>query len=409
LIFNTGLNRETVKEISQDPVFKNVFGGITTMATEENGNLVFTADFWSEAIVPMQQEAPDRNLLLVSPEGNVEELNLRETYYSCLRPCKLIIGCFDCCENADENDLGCRAKQLESSQDESRYLSPSKLKETWRSRKTSIAGFTFVSPRLTSETAFSKTFREPDEHDFSEVERRSEVARSGLKERARISKFIKTECARCFVVEACHEISNARHEAAWCRAPYAMADYEAEEKVIEAVSTPYTREEIGYLLENSGFLHYKRYFRCEQYASFGMSLRYVKPELVFGLRRKSNPRDFQELGSFEEAKKVLDENRRTRVPPGPITQTHLATLIELVARNESPVSVSRGGLCWHRTVYPLLYVDRLGISQIQGNFRYNRRNKELPWRISLEDLQDFYGHYGRHNAFTYLKPEKIRH
>lgn len=390
LVFENGENDFKIEEVVKDPKFKEVFGDLPVLAfTTHYGNLIVTPKLPIEAFDWLDRAQKDENIWSIGSDGKIDHVNMHECYYSCLRPQKLIVGCVECAKTEEEGPADCRLKQLlhfDPSYPEPNYLSPSDMLRQFKSRKTTLAGYTFVGPRLTADEAFPETFRNPGRHDFSYVDENSERIRKALQERKRIDQFETNECPGCLVKEHC-----GRSNAKYCQGPHAVTQREAEREIIKHLDTPYTRRELTFLMNHTGELG-KRYGRCKYYAV----LENDGGTLLWGLRRKTRPyKSVINFKEFKEAKEVIEKYKVPNNDYGKITPTLLASWIEMSGRQCSPCNRGR----WHRTTYPRAYLQRCG-GGLTAYFSWSSRGMLLPWNQEITKPQDVYKYYGYFNTLT---------
>lgn len=269
------------------------------------------------------------------------------------------------------------------------------------SRKSTIAEFTYVSPKLTALENFAKTYRPVEEHDFEMVEERSATVRQGILERKRRRKFKREVCSTCLVQKGCRKEYSEKQEK-HCSGPYAYTEKEAVQAVLSSTEIPFTNYQLLYLAYNSGELD-KRYLRRKYWATFKV----VGNKLRFGICRYTTG-EFTALKDFKEAKELLCKYNRQVFAPRKafkyLTPLEKALLVILGYRHYSPVSVSR----WHITQYDVLGIKYDGpYTGFSLHFKYNNPHTEvhyqpegkahttycglkLPWTIDAKNFNDIF-------------------
>ncbi len=389
------VTREGMYRVVNDPLFKEYMdgGGILTKISDSPPTLLATNNTRYYAIARMGLSDPDESILIFQPGEAIKEINLHEAFYTCTLPHKIIVGCETC--NAVDASRICPVRALALRQDEADVnTTAGDAACELRSRKDSIAGYTYVSPKLTAIKNFAKTYREVEAHDFEEVEDRSAIIRQGLQERGRYRRFKKTACANCLVQKGCHNVQCSQ-DIKYCTGPYIGSEAEAVKTVLAQGEIPFSDKELRYLLVNSGPLRV-RYNRCIYWTTFSFHRR----TLQFGLSRYTQG-DFIPIPTFKEAREIIQnysrERQETEMPP--LTPLRKALLLELASKYYSPVQVSR----WHKTQYSVLGVtyDRYS-GKLRLNFKFNSYGGPhsyrpdgllLPWGVSAANFDDIFEEY----------------
>jgi len=391
----TILSYETMDAIVMDPLFKELMGDTEVMLARMDDHyeypvLLATHDVEEHAIPLLGHSNEDETVILFQKDNNGElrrqNLDIYKLYYQCTRPHKTVVGCCDCVDKSDDNPRDCVLKRIVSKQQEQDFVpfTPERLKTRLRSKQDKIAGFTYVSPKLTGTKHFAKYYRDEYDHDFDVIEQKSDIVAAGLKERARFNRFKKSACPECFMQEWCH--GNYTYDGAWrirrCSGAYPKTEEAAYDEILETATIPYTKNQIAYLLNRSGPLE-KRYNRCKYAATFGMLTDGTR-ELQFGLRRKTKPWKFTPFDSFQYAKTFMDEYgdpHYHQVKPGNITKRAQALLVETAAIQESPRynSWAFGGATYlpfyiFPHTYRELYFD---LNYVNGSGRHVYRHTEV--------------------------------
>jgi len=391
-------NRETMDAIVNDPLFQKIMGQGGVLVRIDNKNtptILATPQVEKYAVRRMEQAGKDERILVFHPKEGIKTIDLYETYFNCTLPHKVIIGCVDCLTK--DTGRPCEIKRLDEDFGEEGGLSPHEVTQELKSRKDTVGGFTYVSPRLTSPDPISRTFRETAYHDFTEIEYNSEKASKGLKERWRRKRFGEEVCPQCLIREACKN-TYYNWPRKYCTGPYAYTQAKAIKKVVDDTRIPFTNKQLLFLALNSGRLD-KRYNRCKYWVTFRSQW---DRGLRFGLCRYATGH-FEAFDSFEEAEEVIRSciNRPAEIDEyKPLTRLEKAVLIELSKRNQSPVNVSR----WHRTYYDVLGIEYLPHAhKFELYYKFNGRSgwsntgedpMVLPWYVTAANFHDIFKEYG---------------
>jgi hypothetical protein len=388
---------DTMNSIVNDPLFREVMGGaggvLTRMDEYDIPVLLATQDLMEHA-VPRLGHAEKGEKIITFKEGAIDRyaknvIDVYDTYYRCTRPHKTVLGCRECALKVKQGKHDCLVKQLaHPGITGGGDFTPEKLKSKLKSRREQIAGFTFVSPRLTAPGDFNKYYREVDEHDFSQIEYHSNIVKSGLNERNRVIRFKKTVCTQCFLNAHCNRWSGTSWKVRSCVGNYPKNVEEVYTQILENATIPFTDLQLGRLLSHSGTLD-KRYNRCKYAATFRLS---EYRTLEFGLRRKSRPSHFEPFDSYLEAMKFLKEYNEIneyRIRPSVMTPRVKALLVEATAIYERHTSGGYGGSN-HLPYYISGYYDRpfrLHISFVTYTGRYVYGDSEIRGLADIYDLR----------------------
>ena len=394
--------REEMLGIINDPLCKSIMGEYGILSVIEGGPgelLLYTHDIGSYAIDQLDTIPAGYEMIFHSPRGGIETIDLQKAYYGCKLPHRTILGCKDCLYR--DTKTSCRVKEigLLSKETETRK-SPVDIIEDklLKSRKSKIGEFTYVSPRLTAMGDFAKTFRPVDEHDFTEVESRSEIVQQGLRERGRRRNFKKNVCPTCVVQQGCdrgYSESQAKH----CEGPFDRTEQETIKHILETTNIPFNKYQLLYLALNSGELD-NRYKRRKYWATFRM----LGGMLTFGLCRVTTG-DYEPFRDFNAAKALLCKyNNKVRIPgkgDKHLTPKMKALLIELAYRHYSPCRVSR----WHTVQYDVLGIEyhphahhepawNLLFKFNSGSGGYYRPSGwVMPWSVTVKNFDNIFQEY----------------
>ena len=400
---NTGehFTNEEMHNIMQDPLCMKLMGGSGVLAPIEGGPgelLLLTHDIGGHVVDIMDVIPTDSLMLMCTPSGGVESINLTTEYYNCQLPHRTIRGCKGCLSR--ETRTSCRPKEIGlavAAFEDNEGVTPFEIidDKLLYSRKSVIAGYTYVSPSLTATENFAKTYRGVEEHDFNEVEDRSARVSQGLRERGRRRRFKQKACSVCLVQRGCDRAYTESQEK-YCNGPYNPNEKEAAQSVLNSTRIPFNNYQLLYLALNSGELD-KRYDRCRYWATFRMR----GNELTFGLCRYATG-EYTEFRNFKEAKEVLCSHNKGVHVPGKgdkyLTTLTKALLIELASQSCSPQRVSR----WHVTQYDVLGITYHPYGQsLELTFKYNngggwgRRSNGLilPWTVTANNFSDVFQEY----------------
>ncbi len=392
----TVLSPQEMLRITSDPRFQEVVGsgGGLVRLNSNVPTLLATTNLEEHAIARMDSAENDEKVLVFDAEEGIHSINLHDAYYGCTLPHKIIVGCSECMLR--ETSRQCEIKRLGVRAESDDRWSALEVWQTFNSRKDSIAGYTYISPKLTAPEYFAKTFREVDEHDFTEVEDNSATIRKGLVERGRRRRFKKAACAQCLVMDDCRRVY-ASHQEKFCRGPYAETEEEAVAAILSKHEIAFSEEELLYLALNSGAME-RRYNRCKYWATFTTS---CDGRLIFGRSRYTSG-EFEEIKSFTEAKEFIQEYGNwtdIRDFDKPLTPLLKALLIELGSYDRSPVQVSR----WHRTEYQVVGItyDRHSpkwklnfiFNNYGGTRSYRPYGLLLPWYVNATNFGDVFEEY----------------
>lgn len=405
-------SEDVMRDIAQDPKFHEIMEGGAVLIPLDHGSspvLLATTDVDSYATDLLETAEKDSVVTVFDPVSGVKTLNLYDTYYACSLPHKHILGCPGCARQSFPKSKECAVKKLSARYyDSNESWAPEDVVESYKSRKTRIADFTYISPRLTADEHFAKALRPIQHHDFEYVDERSESVRKGLKERGRLRKFKDQECLSCMAQGACHGIRNqatgrmlrratvSEHQVRGCAGRYASSEKEAAKEILSRVEIPFTLPQMKFLLQHSGPMHVtspqglrvKRFERRIQYLTFRMDWRTLK----FGACSRTAGA-FTPFKDFKEAKSVIEElnlvTNRQQVPN--LTEVLRARIVELAALDYSPTY--RGP--WRSTSYPALAVEPMGycVDTLQLSFIQGTKRTVLPWSLKCNHLREIYGVY----------------
>lgn len=391
------LSADSMQQIIMDPLFHKIMGrgGILVRLERSTPTLLATSDVEKYAIRRMERADKDETVIIYDPVKGVRTVNLHDIYYSCTLPHKIIVGCVDCLDK--ETDRPCVIKSLdEQFTDSNGGLSPFEVTQELKNRKDNLAGFTYVSPRLTAVDHFTRTFRPIEQHNFNEIVDNSAVIQKGLRERGRRKRFAQTACPHCFIQEECKNDAYywpRKH----CEGPYNYTDKTACKELLKETPIPFTPKQLLFLALNSGRLD-KRYNRRKYWATFQMR----NSNLKFGLCRYTTG-EFTPFENYKEAEELLRKYNKSVVEvegKKRLTPQAKAVLLELAQRTYSPVRVSR----WHSTYYSVLGIEYNAYNMSwELFFTYNTNNHwhrsggedplVLPWTVQASNLHDIYKEY----------------
>ncbi len=377
--------------IMNAPRAKEIMGGCGLLVLVNWGDkgeeMLLTRDVGTHAMQQMNNASDTDVLMCMTPSAGLETVSLKDEYYNCKLPHRTILGCTHCLDQ--QVSVSCKIRSLSGTILEGKdEYAPGKAVEELKSRKTVIAGFTYVSPVLTTEEHFTTTYRSVNDHDFTAVEDKSEMVRQGLRERGRARHFIKNACSICMVKDVCGYEHNKKN----CSGPILGTEADATKKILAENHIPFTNKQLMFLALNSGQLD-NRINRCMYWATFRHD---YHQGLTFGLCRYTTGY-YKPFESFKEAESVLrDKLKRVReVQKGEkLSPAMKAILLELSKRSCSPNYCSG----WGQTSY-----DTLGIEynryapEWELRFKYNGNGYGgmlLPWSVRANKLADVYAKYG---------------
>lgn len=333
---------ETMLEIASNELFLKMMAKGAAIIRVDNGDgipqLVATTDVGEYAINRLSVANKDEHVILYSPDKGVYTLNLQEVYYKCMLPHKIIMGCENC--KATTNTCEIKKIELDYYGDEDSWT-PEDAKEQLENRKSQLAGFTYISPKLTTpaidwenkKECFGQLYRTPSHHDFSRIDDMSEFVASGLRERGRAKRFTKKACSQCLITEKC-EYNRG------CTGPYTDTEKTATDRIISKCKIPFTHKQLLYLLVNSGLL-YERVNRRKTWTTFKLDSGppYGQDHVLqYGFMRETQE-DFQPFRSFNAAKNAIEAYDTPVIPDDhtpKLTRKDIAILLELAARTQSP-------------------------------------------------------------------------
>jgi hypothetical protein len=331
------LSEDILLEIARDPRTREVLGvPFVVMGFEATyPNIIVSADF--EYVIELIEHAPLNRIIVLGHDKGTSVIKPGQIFDNCHLPHKYIVGCKECISDR-ETEGHCLPKEavLEYGRDEHTDcpLDVDDLEE-WKHRGFSIGGFTYISPMLTAPKNIAQRKRPIKEHDFSYVSTRSEIRSDALKERYRRERFRKNECSRCLTKEKCLAYQN-RSSWAGCEGPYLYTEEEAENRVLECTTIPFTNPQFVYLLKNSGALP-RLVNRRKCVTSFyleGTTLR-------FGRQYVTDPYShLDSFDSFKEAKSFIKEYGHDRDVFSPQSWSrkrvkHLKAMVSLLAQFDS--------------------------------------------------------------------------
>lgn len=402
-------NLETMKQIVADPEFKKIMASgavLVALKDGESPQLLATNDITDYALALMETAEASDHVLIYSPESGIHQVNLRENYYSCLRPERTLIGCVECGKNGS-NNKDCKIKQLTYRYyaHEGEGWTPTNVTENFKSRKSKIGGFTYVSPRLTAHREFAKMFRPIGEHDFSFVRMRSDMVVRGLRERKRKKEFFKDACSVCLVREKCSRASLHSRGGLWCKGNYPINEKTAVNTVLANIKIPFTNTEIATLLAHSGELD-KRYYGRKHWATFDV----VDNRLVFAIKYKRTTQTVEIFTSYKKAIAFLSQ----RNEPHPwiinyfnktrLTNKQKAVLVELATHDCSPRRTCGWGGSYSYPVIGIQFTNKYGNGGFSQYFVASR-GRDLTWLTT--DIANFNDIFSNYSDLTYL--DKVTH
>lgn len=234
LLFYKGDGSFTEEEkcsIMSDTLMQELMGhhGILICACrgDNTEEMLVTRDISTQAVDLMDHARKDDSIVCYTPANGVESINLQQAYYGCKLPHRTILGCSTCLDR--EVTTACKVRALSDKiLDGEDSQTPGEIVERLKSRKSKIAGFTYVSPRLTASEHFAKTYRDMNDHCFSGVEANSDIVRQGLRERGRAKKFAQNACPTCMVKDAC----GYEHNKKFCNGPYEGTEADAVKRIL---------------------------------------------------------------------------------------------------------------------------------------------------------------------------------
>lgn len=333
-------------------------------------------DLW--ALNRLENAEKDENIYTYLKGEGPKIINLQTVYYSCPLPHRQIIGCLNCVREAPPTPKDCVIKRMILARTEDKNKSDvEQIAEQLKNRSSEIAGFVYVSPKLTAMEYFSKTFRDVEAHDFGRIEDNSEEVKKGIRERARFNKFKKEVCTQCFVRGFCR--GNR-----YCDGAYPKTSGDAVVEILDKVDIPFTDVQLNYLLANSGELP-KRVDRRIAWATFQL----IEGELVFGIVPRCGYYNMKiKFKSFEEAKKFLNQHGQDFNPKWitPIPLERKAVLAELASHDYSPTN----NCGWHRTSYRVVGIR--SYPDLELVFKHTN-GQVLRWPFRVSSLTSVYEHY----------------
>ena len=396
---------DEIHKITSDPLCQKLMGD-TLMASvvheTEGESLLLSREFFTKAIAPMPTAAPNDTITMVTPENGVQQVNLQKVYYGCTLPQRAIVGCKACADSSTKQSciLKEQWRKIITTGEYDDFTAEDAI-GALTNRKSTIAGFTYVSPKLTQMKAFTSTYRTYGDHDFSMVKENSDIIKRGLQERSRKQRFIQEACSTCLVRETCNRW-NTPTDVKYCKGPYIETEAEAHKAIVKNAKIPFTNKQLLFLALNSGELG-KRYNRCISWATF---LYDYNRGLTFGIRRKNTGEILARL-TFKEAEEVIRKHKSAVFEirdHKPLALQQKAVLIELASRDYSPNF--RSG--WHRTQYQALGLEynpyrkawTLHFKFNSASGYYRPYGMLLPWDVKADTLADVYQHYGNLETLT---------
>jgi hypothetical protein len=340
-------------------------------------------------------------------------LEFEPSFYSCIKPEKIVFECDQCMRNLKGSNP-CYWKQqvnaLTPYANGGIGLYQAITPHLLEMGKSKILDFGYVSPSMTKprvdhHSAFVPTLRPMEDHDFTELEFWKDVRKQQRQERTRRDIHIKTKCNQCIVKTGCFRGNKPRQRVAYCRGNY------SEESIADLNSRivhPYTAAEVVKLLCRSGPLT-KRYQGKKWYATWAIN----EPNLIFGLTRMTNPKEFESLSthmSIAEIHTFLDKHG-TRQTHKEFNFPHLkwdptawALFYSSIALYDSPTYQG----AWRTRPYPVTYISPNNWDeehpQFLVHFSWNSWHSsggwQLPWSLDITKLDDIQEHY---NGLRLLK------
>ena len=402
LLFHKKDEKFTDKEIldiTTDPLCRELMGSFalfTRLPCTKGEELLLSPDLDVHAIDKMPRASSDDVVKLITPETGLTSFNLQEVYYNCPLPHRTIVGCTECLNLKTAGE--CELKRLWGRIGEEGITTDAEdATSQLKSRRSVIAGFTYVSPTLTRDRDFITPYRPHDDHNFNCIDENSEIVRKGLRERGRARKFRKTACSQCLVINSCAGHRYNSYDTKYCRGPYVETEKEAVQKILKDAKIPFTERQLLFLARNSGQLD-KRYNRRIYWATFQYDP--FRGGLVFGLSRYSGW-GFITFQSYKEAEACIRAHNTTVYEVKPrekLEAKSKALLVELGQWSYSPTH--RSG--WHATCYQALGLEfnrwnnswdlRFRYNNSGGGYRPN--GMLLPWGVEANSLEDVYKAYG---------------
>ena len=386
---------EVIEEIMKDPQVAEVLG--SEFAVIPTNDYILISSGVSEILVNLltYPKYSDTYIGVHSEKRFISAVTkVQDTYSTCSLPEKYVLGCAECMHI--QTTYNCAFKNLIlCTKTEPDYLSPEELREKWKLNKTTIAGYTLISPSLTSRRAVTSYCRDAKFHDFSYVNGNSAIRSNALRERGRIAHFKQETCALCFVKDECWEEAIKRNGSnGWklrsCRGNYPESQYNTAREIRKGIRIPFTDKELTYLLANSGRLT-RRIDRKKWWATLMLN---SADNLVFVLRRITRPYEHTQriVKNFKEAQQIIQTYKSYEYTPEPykLTTAEKATLIELLTHDYSPI---RGN--WHKTPYPTLGVQfRPESREFVAYYRDLHGHRTLPWEARVTNLKSIYALFG---------------
>lgn len=258
-----------VNGICSDELFQKIFpqGAYLSRYVTAHGSDCILAE------VELRSEFPEKLgesgiLYDWNPDTGVTQHDLESIYYACRRPERTLLSCTECADSStpDNSFRYCyvvQAMRHSRRRDEAQMPTVSDVRALLVNRKSVLAEFTYISPRLTlAETTidagyYQKTFdtylRPPERHDFGVIEENSLDIIKALQTRTKRDRFKKNVCSTCMMQSVCE--STVRH---WhCDGSYGQ-DVDAMAAAVLAETGRYwnvwSDAQIRYVLENSGEL-----------------------------------------------------------------------------------------------------------------------------------------------------------
>jgi hypothetical protein len=273
---------DEVAEIVKDEAFQKVFpeGAYFRLCVECSGDddVIIAENPPSKRLIGDMENGNKLTLIHWDPSGGLEVVLLEDVYYSCKNPVRTLMGCQECVKDLEQSRRRSLYDDDEKKEPElprcriahdaygpvQGSLPAKESLELFQNRRSVMASYTYISPKLTTEDEYvsTKTLRPPSKHNFYSVDENSIKVGDALRERGRRNVFRKSDCNRCPMEDACKKVHGGLTCARWCEGRYIETD---EEMLLKLSSRGYwnqwTDPQLLAILSNSGerAKRYKRY------------------------------------------------------------------------------------------------------------------------------------------------------
>lgn len=203
---DTDISETEAITIAKDVCTSGLFGP-SVYARLWFGSLIVSSDP-EHVPLPANGKQDDVEILHVNVTGDVRKIKLRDHYNAC-RSLLKAIGCHLCPSNGNACLLN--APELATTGVFARK--PGDIKNRLKHGKTKLGEYTYASPVMTKSEDFDSGLRGPGDHDFSQIERWTEMRGPAAKKAAVSRSFRKTNCTRCPLGKVCKQFK-------YCKGPY---------------------------------------------------------------------------------------------------------------------------------------------------------------------------------------------